>query len=242
VAGRFVGYGEADRCMHSSSIKRYGLANQVIERVRALVADGTYRVGDRLPPEQELCAMFGVGRSTVREAMGVLANRGLVDVRHGEGTFVAARALRESFEERLGGAALADIYEARLFLELPLAELAAQRRDARDVTAMRSCLKKRERAIRAGDVERYGEADFGFHLAVARAAKSPALLDVYESFVQTARSLMKASVTPEYLRTEKDLLHDELCEAIARGDVAKTRRLVRSHLNKSLRDLSTGLD
>jgi DNA-binding FadR family transcriptional regulator len=237
-----VAYGEAERNMHSSSIKRIGLADQVIERVRVLVADGTYRVGDRLPPEPELCAMFGVGRSTVREAMGVLANRGLVDVRHGEGTFVAASTLRESFEERLGRAALVDIYEARLFLELPLAELAAQRRNARDITAMRSCLKQRERAIRAADVERYGEADFGFHLAVARAARSPALLDVYESFVQTVRSLLNASVTPEYLRTENDLLHGALCEAIARGDVAKTRRLVRSHLKKSLRDLTTGLD
>jgi GntR family transcriptional regulator, transcriptional repressor for pyruvate dehydrogenase complex len=227
--------------MHSSPIKRSGLTDQVIDRIRALVAKGTYRVGDRLPPEGELCVLFGVGRSTIREAMRVLANRGMVDVRHGEGTFVAAQAIHESLEERLGRAALADIYEARLFLELPLAELAAQRRDARDIAAMRASLKKRAQAIRAGDVARYAEADFAFHLAVARAAKSSALRDVYASFVAIAQPLMAAAVTPDYVRNENDSLHASLCEAIAKGDVAETRRLVRSHLKKSLKDVGAGL-
>jgi DNA-binding FadR family transcriptional regulator len=227
--------------MHSTPIKRNGLADQVIERVRALVAKGNYRVGDRLPPEAELGALFGVGRSTIREAMRVLASRGMVDVRHGEGTFVTAQALRESLEDRLGRAALADIYEARLFLELPLAELAAQRRSARDIAAMRASLKKRAQAIRSGDVARYTEADFAFHLAVARAAKSSALREVYASFVQIVQPLMAAAVTPEYLRNENDPLHAALCEAIANGNVTETRRLVRSHLKKSLKDVGAGL-
>ncbi len=227
--------------MPPSQIKRSGLTDQVIERVSALVAKGTYRVGDRLPPEGELCVLFGVGRSTLREAMRVLANRGMVDVRHGEGTFVAARSLHESLEERLRRTALADIYEARLFLELPLAELAAQRRDSRDIAAMRARLKQREKAIRAGDVARYTEADFAFHLAVARAAKSPALRDVYASFVAIAQPLMAAAVTPEYVQTENDALHAALCEAIAKGNVAETRRLVRSHLRKSLKDVGARL-
>jgi DNA-binding FadR family transcriptional regulator len=227
--------------MLSSAIKRNDLAAQVIERIRSLVADGTYRIGDRLPPEGELCALFGVGRSTVREAMRVLSNRGLVNVRRGEGTFVAASALRETFEERLGRAALTDIYEARLFLELPLAELAAQRRSPRDVSSMRACLKKRQAAIRAGDVALYGEADFGFHLAVAKAAKNDALFGVYESFVQTARPLLDTAITPAYLEAENDELHEALCGAIERADVTETRRLVRTHLKRSLKDISAAL-
>jgi GntR family transcriptional regulator, transcriptional repressor for pyruvate dehydrogenase complex len=224
------------------TLKRNGLVDQVIDRVRGLVADRTYRVGDRLPAEADLCTLFGVGRSTIREAMRVLANRGLIDIRHGEGTFVAARSMRESLEERLGRAALADIYEARLYLELPLAELAAQRRSTRDIAAMRKSLKARSQAIRAGDVGRYGEADFEFHLAVARAAKNTALFELYQSFVHTVRPLLGTTVTPEYLRTEHDTLHDALCEAIAAGDSAETRRLVRAHLKRSLHDIAKGLD
>lgn len=227
--------------MNESVIKRKGLTDQVIDRVRALVAKGAYGVGDRLPSQAELCSAFGVGRSTIREAMRVLANRGMVDVRHGEGTFVAAKTTSATFEERLGRAELADIYEARLFLELPLAELAAERRTMRDVASMRAFLKKREVAIRARDVARYGDADFGFHLAVAKAAKNAALLGVYESFVRTVQPLLDAAVTPDYVRTENDKLHAELCEAIARGDVGETRRLVRAHLKRSLKDVSASL-
>lgn len=227
--------------MTPSAVKRNGLSDQVIERVRALVANGTYKVGDRLPPEAELCELFDVGRSTIREAMRVLANRGLVDVRHGEGTFVASRALRRSFEERLGHAALRDIYEARNFIELPLAELAAERRSARDVAAMRAALKKRARAVELGDVAEYGEHDFAFHLAVAKACKNEALYDIYASFVNVVKPRIASMITPAYIRAEKDHLHADLCEAIARGDVRKTRRLVVAHLRTSLRGISEGI-
>lgn len=213
----------------------------MIERVRALVADGTYRVGDRLPPEGELCELFGVGRSTIREAMRVLANRGLVDIRHGEGTFVASRTLRQSFEERLERAALEDIYEARMLIERPLAELAAQRRDARDVAAMRKALRNRTRAIASGQVDAYTESDFAFHLAVARASKNAALIGVYESFVNVVQPMLGSLMTAQYMAAENDDLHAQLCEAIARGDEIATRRLVVSHLRKSRKDFGKRL-
>ncbi|HEX8806197.1 MAG TPA: GntR family transcriptional regulator, partial [Candidatus Aquilonibacter sp.] len=146
--------------MKTLAVKRSGLADQVIAGVRELIARGTYRVGDRLPEEPELCELFGVGRSTLREAMRVLASRGIVEVRHGEGTFVTTRAHDASLEERLERVALDEIYEARVLIERPLAELAAQRRDARDVAAMRKALRGRTRAIAAGDVAGYTEHDF----------------------------------------------------------------------------------
>ncbi|HTU81882.1 MAG TPA: FadR/GntR family transcriptional regulator [Candidatus Acidoferrales bacterium] len=223
------------------TVVRQGLTDQVIERVRALVDDRTYRVGDRLPNETELCEMFGVGRSTVREAMRVLANRGVVQVRHGQGTFVASRAPSESFEERVGRADLADIYEARLFLELPLAELAASRRNARDVAAMRAALKKRTHAIAKRDVAAYTAADFAFHLAIARAAKNRALLGVYESFIAAVQPLLVAAMTESYMVAEKDTLHAALCDAIAEGDVREACRFVRRHLNASLEGISGNL-
>lgn len=223
------------------AVKRNGLADQVVERVRELVRHGTYKEGDRLPAEPELCALFGVGRSTLREAVRVLANRGVLTVRHGGGTYVASGALRESLEERLARARLADLYEARLALEVPLAELAAQRHTDQDIAQMRRCLKKRAQAASAGDVAAYGDADFAFHLAVAKAAKSPALLDVYAAFIEIARPQIESAVEPEYVMTENDQFHDELCEAIAQGDLAKTRRLVRTHLKTSLKNIAAAL-
>jgi DNA-binding FadR family transcriptional regulator len=173
--------------------------------------------------------------------MRVLANRGLVDIRHGEGTFVASRTLRQSFEERLERAALEDIYEARMLIERPLAELAAQRRDARDVVAMRKALRNRTRAIASGQVDAYTESDFAFHLAVARASKNAALIGVYESFVNVVQPMLGSLMTAQYMAAENDDLHAQLCEAIARGDEIATRRLVVSHLRKSRKDFGKRL-
>jgi DNA-binding FadR family transcriptional regulator len=220
------------------TVRRGGLADQVIENLRALIAGGSYRVGDRLPPEADLCTLFGVGRSTLREAMRVLANRGMVDVRHGGGTFVAAMVPRESLEEQLGRAALEDIYEARLLLELPLAELAAQRRDARDIAAMRAALRKRARAIRMGDVALYSEADFAFHRAIAKAAKNAALRGIYDAFVQVVAPQFEKAMSAEYITAENDRLHDDLCDAIAMRDVKAARRVVTTHLRGSLEGIS----
>lgn len=217
--------------------KRNGLAQQVVDRIRTLVADGTYAVGARLPSEVALCEELGVGRSTLREAMRILSSRGVVDVRHGDGTFVAEGALRETLEERLSRAALRDIYEARLLLELPLAELAAVRRSARDIAAMRKALKQRGIAAQAGDLRAYSDADFAFHLAVARAAKNTALSDLYSSFVEVVKPMLLSASDAEYIKHEHDTLHDALCDAIAEGQVAKVRRLVRSHLQGSRADM-----
>jgi GntR family transcriptional regulator, transcriptional repressor for pyruvate dehydrogenase complex len=214
-------------------VQRNSLAQQVVDRIRALIADGTYPIGQRLPPEGPLSEALGVGRSTLREAMRVLSSRRIVDVRHGEGTFVAAGAMREPFEERLGRAALRDLYEARLVLELPLAELAASRRTARDVAAMRKALSRRAAAAKRGDVTAYSDADFDFHLAVARAAKNSALYDMYSSFIEVAKPMLEVMLDARYIQTERDTLHDALCEAIAEAEVSKVRRLVRSHLQSS---------
>jgi GntR family transcriptional regulator, transcriptional repressor for pyruvate dehydrogenase complex len=219
--------------MAERKVLRSSLAQQVVDGIRALISDGTYTIGERLPPEGPLSESFGVGRSTLREAMRVLSSRGIVDVRHGEGTFVAASALREPLEERLGRAALRDLYEARLLLELPLAELAAKRRTLRDLAAMRRALKQREAAAARGDVAAYGDADFDFHLAVARAAKNSALFEIYASFVEIAKPQVNAMIDARYIQDEADTLHDALCAAIAEGDVPKVRRLVRTHLQTS---------
>jgi DNA-binding FadR family transcriptional regulator len=206
-----------------------------------MLGSGIYKPGDRLPAEPKLCELFGVGRSTLREAMRVLANCGIVTVRHGGGTYVAPGALRETFEERLARAHLEELYEARLALEVPLAELAAMRHNRQDVAKMRRWLEARSLAASAGDVPRYSEADFAFHFAVADAAKSPALANVYRSFIDVAGPLIESAIQPAYLKDENDPLHARLCEAIARGDLLRTRRLVRVHLKTSLEKISAEL-
>ncbi|RMD78800.1 MAG: FadR family transcriptional regulator, partial [Chloroflexi bacterium] len=74
------------------TITRRRLVEQVIDHLRQQIATGTYPIGSRLPPEPQLMAQIGVGRSTVREAIRALAHEGLLEVRQGDGTYVRALA------------------------------------------------------------------------------------------------------------------------------------------------------
>ena len=70
-------------------VTRQTLGQQVATQLAAMVTSGKWRTGERLPPEMELCKILHIGRSTLREALKSLAFVGLVQMRHGEGTFVA---------------------------------------------------------------------------------------------------------------------------------------------------------
>ncbi len=74
-------------------VLKQSLADELVERLQTQILDGMYDVGAKLPAEPELMRIFGVGRSTVREAVKRLAHRGLLKVRQGAGTFVESRAV-----------------------------------------------------------------------------------------------------------------------------------------------------
>ena len=108
------------------------VAQQILEAVRDLPA------GTRLPPERELTTQLGVGRSTVREALNGLAMMGVVEIRHGQGVFVADRpAIAGDAERSLPSKEVTDeLLEARRIVEVELARLAAERRTEADLAKM----------------------------------------------------------------------------------------------------------
>src|SRR5690242_15697042 len=127
-----------------TDIKRSSLVDQVIERLLAQLQTGNWPLGHKLPPENTLASELGVGRSTVREAVRVLAHNGLLEVRQGSGTFVVAMQPvpgspmnqthgDQTLQVRLRRAKILDVYEVRRAIELEAARLAATRRDEDDL-------------------------------------------------------------------------------------------------------------
>ncbi|TET52854.1 MAG: FadR family transcriptional regulator, partial [Anaerolineales bacterium] len=88
---------------HIKPVPRTTLARTVAARLVSLIADGTFKAGDKLPPERELAKQLEVGRSTIREALQSLALMNLVDVQPGRGTFVNKidRAAATQIEEMI---------------------------------------------------------------------------------------------------------------------------------------------
>ena len=135
-------------------LRKHSLADTLAQRLQRRIAAGKFRTGERLPTESELMRMFGVGRSTVREAVRMLSDRGFLNVRQGAGTFVAAPAASDALvEQRLRRADIRELDEVRKILEAAIVERAAARRTPQDMERIESLLAQRGTAAEEGDLE-----------------------------------------------------------------------------------------
>ena len=160
-----------------SPMARPRLYEQVLDRLRAYAADAGLRAGDRLPAERELAQRLGVSRASVKQAIVVLAVQGLVETRHGGGTYLVRDTLDAEPVERLmeRRSRLPDVLDAREALETKLAELAAMRRTDDDLAVLESALEFMAAEIADGAAG--VEGDRRFHAAVTNAAHSALLAE-----------------------------------------------------------------
>jgi DNA-binding FadR family transcriptional regulator len=208
--------------MMIAQINKKSLAQEVADQLRAAIAAGTYKVGEQLPTEPELMKQFGVGRSSVREAIRILANSALLRVQQGVGTFIEAHAgITEPFHQRLKRAETHDLDEVRQLLEMKIAEKAAANHTAADIKKIKAALDKRNALAKTGPLEDCIQADIDFHMSIAAAAGNPILADLYQSFsMQLKGWFLKIYPSLDIFR-ETDYLHEALYESIKARDGQK---------------------
>lgn len=206
----------------STPLARHSLADAVVGRLQQQLSLGVYQPGDKLPSEPELMVQFGVGRSTIREAVRILANTGLVTVRQGSGTMVEAqRGITESLPQRLRRAAADDLDEVRQLLEMKIAEKAALLRTRKDIVKMKTLLEHRRIAANAGDTEEAIATDLRFHVAMAVAAGNDILADLYRTVAdQMGRHFRQTYLTTDNFVTTQHL-HEQLLQCIIDKDPKK---------------------
>lgn len=166
------------------------LYQEIVDQIQAQVQSGQLSPGDRLPPERELAEQFGVSRTAVREAIKSLAEKGLVTVEVGRGTFVRALTSEhvvEAMSLLLGDerGTLAALQVARELLEIPIARLAATHRTLGQIERLTQLLREMESTQH--DPQRFIFADTDFHIELARATGNPVL----EVLSQTIVALMR---------------------------------------------------
>ncbi len=224
------------------NIERKKLGDQVIHQLQEKISLGELKPGEKIPTETELMTLFGVGRSTVREAVRVLAKAGLLEVRQGDGTYVLDRTNNlEPLEHRLRRASILEVYEVRRALELEIAKLAARRRSEEDLLAMRESLAKRREARRVNDKRSYVDADLLFHLAIAAASKNSVLTDLYFSFSNTVRDALDKLISDQELHKNQISIHEQLLAAIERQDEQAAVYWAAQNLDKTMEDLQVSL-
>lgn len=202
-------------------IVRKSLADTVADELQRQISKGVYPVDSRLPIEPELMQIFGVGRSTIREAIRILSNNGLLRVQQGLGTFVVRSQVQESLDTQFSRSGIADILEVRQLLEQKIAEKAAVNRTEEQLKKMKQLLKKRKSLAEREETGECIRTDINFHISIAEACGNPILTDLYKSASShVSRWFMKSHKNASSFRKTQGM-HEELYEAIAQGDARK---------------------
>jgi GntR family transcriptional regulator, transcriptional repressor for pyruvate dehydrogenase complex len=231
----------APRELPVQKVSREGLSEQVVEQLQDLILDKHLRSGNRLPGERELCEQFGVSRTVIREATKALAQRGLLVIEPGRGTFVTLPAERDvarsiAFFVRARDVSFTNLVEVRCALEPEIAELAAGRANETHVRRLQECIDVMDRSLT--DPEAYVDADQEFHSVLAEATGNDifiAITGVIVNLAQSARRLMFA--IPEAPKRGQHY-HRALLECLISGDGAGARNAMLKHLRQVEQDIS----
>lgn len=222
-------------------VQRTRAYEDIVKQLSDLIRQGEFQPGDRLPPERELAIAFGVGRPTLRQALTVLAQAGIVEIHPGSGVY-----LRKPVGETAPGQAgnpmamvlmtekqdLHHILELRIGIEGEAAYLAALRRTPEQVEKLREFFRNLEAATASGRFT--SDEDFRFHSMVAEATGNPVFVKVMTSLadlfiqqlVETTLSLYKEPDREQILRRE----HEEILLAIAEQRADDARDAMVRHL------------
>jgi GntR family hexuronate regulon transcriptional repressor len=222
------------------------LYQTIIAALRAEIADGSYKPGERLPTERALVERFQVSRLTVREAIIGMEIMGLVEARRGSGVYVTDRseALLSTAELDIGAF---ELTEARRLIEGECAALAAFIRNDEDIAALREALDWME-AENALEGARDEVADRAFHVRIAQATHNQAMVLVIETLWDVR---YRSPLSMEMLQRSRESGvkprigdHRAIVDAIAAGDPAVARRAMRDHLGRVIENLleATELD
>lgn len=214
-----------------NNIKNKLLAEQIEEQIYRYIVDTPFPVGKKLPNEFQLAEKFEVSRSTIREAVRLLVSKGILEVRHGAGTYVVGTKFFD--EDPLGlqriddkiGLAM-DLADVRILLEPGIAEIAAIKATNEDIRNLRKLCDIVEQKIIRG--EEYMKDDIAFHTAVASCAKNK-VFELLIPIIDTA-VMMFVNVTHKKLRDETILTHRAVVDAIADRDPVGARSAMMMHM------------
>lgn len=233
--------------MKVPTLQRSNLPDEIISEIKQAILDGELLPGDWLPAQADLAKRFGVGLSTLREAVRGLTLLGILLPQQGRGTRVSSEALSlvhmlDLIGTRLEEVNILKLYEARRVIEVELTRLAAERATADDIDRIAAAVEKMRQALT--DDKAFLEADLEFHFAVAHAGKNPLL----EGFYHLSRGMLTEAIG-QLIRipgiTEVSLgLQEDISNAIrSRNPRAAERSAERlmKHLSELLRaSLSVG--
>lgn len=212
-------------------IKNQQLGSRLEDELIKYILETPVPIGEKIPNEFELAEKFGVGRSTVREAVKSLVTKGILEVRRGSGTFVISHYSLE--EDPLGLNRLdnkyklaLELFDVRLMLEPEIASLAAQKANTEEKKHLKELCDQVEALY--SQEENHLIMDVKFHTHIARCSKNrvvETLIPLINSAVTTFGNLTHRKLKRETLET-----HRAITDAIIQGDSVGAKCAMIMHL------------
>ncbi len=216
-------------------IKKTRIAEEVADRIRELMLDGTFPSGEPLPSERHLAERFGVSRGSIRDALRTLETIGLVETRHGQGTFplelsvdrlVAPLASVMSYRADLQD----ELLDVRRMFEPAVARVAALRATEEDLADLQRILDAQRQKLKAGQPAI--SEDTAFHAILARATRNRVIM----SIMATLNDLLVESRTNSLLQKGRPGRsmdgHEAVVAALRRRDAEGASQAMYNHIDQ----------
>lgn len=219
-------------------IKRTRLGQQIVLEICRLIRRGQLESGDALPPERELAEQLGVSRASLREALRGLEAVGMVETRHGGGTYVRDFAdfgiesplamVLETSSDFAG-----DLSEARIIFEPPIAARAARKATPDDIAIFDDILAKQRTIVNSpGNKDVFIELDRQFHTAIAEASRNIVAVRVVQLLNKLLFAERRYFVTSSDRCSQAFAWHITITDAIREGNPEASHEAMRAHLQE----------
>jgi GntR family transcriptional repressor for pyruvate dehydrogenase complex len=220
-------------------IKKNNISNAVFEQMKQAIFNKEWEPGTKIPSENDLASMFSVSRISIRGAIQKLASLGIVETKHGEGTFVKELTSGLYMNSLIPMLYLEKpdimfILEFRRIIEVESAKLAALRSDENDIAKLQLLLEKMDAS--KNDLKKHSEEDLNFHFEIARMTKNPIIENVNLILKDILASVLQDIVAA--LGYSRGIYyHQKLFEAIKAHDSEKAKQIMNEHIQNTIESM-----
>jgi len=215
-------------------IDRGSLSEQIVARILDMIKDYKLRPGDRLPPERVLADQMGVSRTSLREALKVLAIMKIITHRQGSGTYITSLEPQLlityfDFVVSLDDSTYHALFEARKTIETGIAEITAQRITDKEIQELEKWQQHSIKSI--DDNEEFLKADLEMHDLICEASGNFILQKIMASLVKLGIQSRRRTGQSEEIRKQVIIDHNKIIKALEEKDSIAAHQAMLDHLN-----------
>jgi GntR family transcriptional repressor for pyruvate dehydrogenase complex len=216
-----------------NNLKRSSTAERIVENLITLIRERSLKLGDKLPPERQLCEMIGVSRPILREALKALQVMNIIDIRQGAGAYIKSLEPEDVVEHldivfHLDSSLYHDLYEARRVIEVSIASMAAEKIHDRELVLIEENI--RQAAADIDNEQAFAERDLELHEMILKAAGNRVIPVFMQSINKLALLIRQKTNAMPSIRKNTIKDHKAILRALKNHDPQESARAMERHI------------